>query len=184
MKYKSLLISLLLPFAAFSSDTVTFYGEVADTTCNVTVGGADGAVTVQLPTATVSSLATAGSTAQPTPFSFTVTGCEAAVATGGTVTSAKVGMRLLSTSTANSGNLVNVALINPAKNVAVQLIDNGDGGSEVIDFSVGEYTSILQDKPTDADGVLTFPFTAQYYSTGAAGAGKVQAQVQYALTYQ
>lgn len=180
MKHKLLGLALLLPFAAFANDTVTFYGEVADTTCNVTVGGADGAVTVQLPTVAATSLATAAQVAGETPFDFTVTGCVAA--SGATTT--QVGMRLLSTSTANSGNLLNVAPTNPATNVSVQLVDNGTGGPKTINFANGEYTSILQTKPTDATGVVTFPFIAQYYATGAATAGKVQAQVQYALTYQ
>lgn len=180
MKHKLLGLALLFSFAAFANDTVTFYGEVADTTCNVTVNGASGAVTVQLPTVAATALASSGAVTGTTPFNFTVNGCQAA--TG--ATSTQVGMRLISTSTANSGNLLNVAATNPASNVVVQLLDNGTGGPKTIDFSLGEYTSILQTKPTSAAGSLTFPFSAQYYATAAATAGKVQSQVQYALTYK
>ncbi|MEX9942726.1 fimbrial protein [Providencia rettgeri] len=180
MKNKLLFFSMLLPFAAFANDTVTFYGEVADTTCNVTVNGVSGAVTVQLPTVATTELSSSSTVAGTTPFNFTVSGCSAA----SDVTPTQVGMRLLPISTANSGNLLNVAATNPASNVVVQLVDNGTGGPKTIDFSLGEYTSILQSKPGDNTGTLTFPFSAQYYATGQATAGKVQSQIQYALTYK
>lgn len=177
MKFKTLSIALLLPFAAMASNTVTFLGEVSDSTCNVTVNGTEGNVSVQLPTVQASALASVGSKAGATPFKFTLSGC---TATAGT--QATVGMRLVSSSTANSGNLVNIATDTPAQNVSIQILD--DNETDPINFTLGEYSTALVAKPTADDATAEFPFTAQYYSAGEAKIGKVEAQLQYALTYK
>lgn len=185
MKHKLLGLALLLPFAALAADTVTFYGEVADSTCNITVNGASGEVSVQLPTVQASTL-NDEQTAGNTPFTFTLSGCNAA--TGATTT--EVGMRLLASSAANSGNLLNIATgATAAQNVSIQILDDATSGTPIpVDFSKGEYTTATKTKPTDLSGTVQFPFSAQYYvanaATDAATVGKVEAQLQYALTYK
>jgi len=178
MKLKLLSVALLLPFAAFADNTVTFLGEVSDSTCNVTVNGTAGNISVLLPTIPASALNEAAITAGQTPFKFVVSGCTAATQT-------TVGMRLVPVSvTATGGNLTNLASANPASNVDIQIIDNYNNGNKVIDFTSGEYVSTdLVTLPT-AGQQLEFPFTAQYYATGAASVGKVESQLQYALTYK
>lgn len=180
MKTKLLAIALLLPsVAAFSaSNTVTFFGEVSDATCNVTlVNGQSGDVSVQLNTANIANLATEGAFAGETEFDFVASGCTA-VEDG----QSNVGIRLVPQSATNAGNLPNIATTNPADNVEIQLLDKGNGGG-VINFASGEYTSITQAIPPAADGSVTIPFAARYYSTGTATAGKVEGKVQYELAY-
>lgn len=172
MKMKLLSIALLLPIAAFASNTVTFLGEVSDSTCDVTINGTSGEVSVQLPTVQATDLATATKTAGTTPFKFVVSGCTAG-------TQANVGMRLVSNATTNSGNLVNIAT-NPAEQVSVQIIDGKS--TTAVDFTKGEYFTDRVALPTASDS-LEFPFTAQYYADGKASVGKVESQLQYALSY-
>lgn len=173
MKLKYLSIALLFPIAAFASNTVTFLGEVSDSTCDITINGTSGDVSVQLPTVQASVLSAAASTAGATPFKFVVSGCTAG-------TQANVGMRLVSSATTNSGNLENISTA-PADNVSVQILDDSDSSSP-IDFTEGEYFTNLSALPTTGT-TLEFPFTAQYHSDGAATIGKVESQLQYALTY-
>ncbi|MFG1173174.1 fimbrial protein [Erwiniaceae bacterium CAU 1747] len=177
MKITALGIALMLPFVVYADNTVTFLGEVSDSTCNVTVNGTTGNVSVLLPTTPAGDLAEAAKTAGATPFKFVVGGCTAA-------TEKTVGMRLVPVSTTTGGNLKNLATANPADNVSIQIIDNYNNGTSTINFSSGEYvTPTLVNLPTGTSQ-LEFPFTAQYYATGAASIGKVETQLQYALTYK
>ncbi|UYA60542.1 hypothetical protein NAL19_2411 [Pectobacterium sp. F1-1] len=176
MKFTTLSLALMLPFAVYADNTVTFLGEISDSTCNVTVNGATGNISVLLPTTPASELSQSGDIAGQTPFKFVVSGCTA-------VTEQTVGMRLVPVSTTSNGDLENLATTNAASNVSIQLLDNYNNASNVISFTSGEYTTpTLVNLPTGTNTV-EFPFTAQYYATGAASVGKVQTQLQYALTY-
>lgn len=181
MKLVALGVALMLPVAAYADNTVTFLGEVSDSTCNVTVNGTEGNVSVLLPTALATDLADAGSTAQPTKFDFVVSGCTAATSGADST----VAMRLVPLQTSSNGNLENIASTGAAENVSIQLVDNYNSANTKISFSSGEYTTAFATLPTTTAGTtVTFPFTAQYYSAGSATAGKVEAQVQYALSYE
>lgn len=180
MKSKLLGIALLFPMVAFADNTVTFLGEVSSSTCNVTVNGASGNISVLLPTTTITALSTAGATAGETPFNFVVSGCEASDADNDT----NVAMRLVPLSTTTSGTLTNVASTSTAAaGVAIQIVD----GTTAIDFSDGDYSSTSQKVASGTTGTLTFPFTARYYSLATTAvpvtSGKVESQLQYALTY-
>lgn len=180
MKLKVLAVALLLPSAvAFSAtNTVTFYGQVTDATCNVTVNSTSGDVSVQLPTIKATDLTSgAAATAGATKFNFVISGC-----TAGT-SDTNVAIRLVPESTTTAGNLPNIAS-GAAANVEVQLVDDADTGG-VINFATGgEYTTTpVAITSADADGNISVPFTAQYYATGTAGSGKVEGKVQYALAY-
>ncbi|MDD8344951.1 type 1 fimbrial protein [Escherichia coli] len=181
MKLLALGVALMLPMAAYADNTVTFLGEVSDSTCNVTVNGTNGNVTVLLPTALATDLKTVGSKAEPTPFNFVVSGCTAAESGSDST----VAMRLVPLQTSANGNLENIASTGAAENVTIQLVDNYDNANKDINFNSGDYTTAFANLPTTTAGTsVTFPFTAQYYSAGSATAGKVEAQVQYALTYK
>lgn len=176
MKYKLLVIALL-PFSVFASNTITFLGEVSDATCDITVDGTKGDISVQLPTVLAKDLASKGATTGETPFSFAVSGCSA-------VTQTSVGIRLIPTSTTNSGNLTNISGATTAsENVSVQVLDNATGTPVAIDFTKGEYSSALKTFPT-ADNSVQFPFVARYYADDVAKVGKVESKLQYALTYK
>lgn len=179
MKSKLLGIALLFPMVAFADNTVTFLGEVSDSTCDVTINGASGNISVLLPTTTVTALSTAGATTEATPFNFVVSGCTAA-------SQSNVGMRLVPLSTTTSGTLTNIASTSTAAaGVAIQIVDGST--STPIDFSDGEYSTTTQTIPSSSTGTLTFPFTARYYSLATTAvpvtSGKVESQLQYALTY-
>lgn len=178
MKLKLMGIALLFPLTALADNTVTFLGEVSDSTCNVTVNGTAGNVSVLLPTIPASVLSEAAETAGQTPFKFVVSGCTAD-------TQKTVGMRLVPVSvTATGGNLTNLATVTPAQKVDIQIVDNYNNGNNVIDFTSGEYVSTTLATLPTAGQQLEFPFTAQYYATGQATVGKVESQLQYALTYK
>lgn len=170
--HKTLLaLSLLLPLTASAANTVTFLGEVSDTTCNVTVNGSSGDLAVQLPTVTTTDLGNANDFAGEKEFIFTVSGC-----TGSTQNN--VGMRLVAPIVDSNlgGNLANIAAANPATNVAIQILDN----ATIIDFLSGEYHSTTQ--PLGSS--LVFPFTARYVATASGVTpGAVEAKLEYALSY-
>jgi major type 1 subunit fimbrin (pilin) len=161
-------LSLCLPASAMASNTITFVGEVSDSTCNVTIGGNSGDLMIQLPTVTTTDLSSAGSTAGEKEFTFEVNGCSGTAQTN-------VGIRLVAPSVSTAGNLINLASVTPATKVFVQILD----GSSVIDFTSGEYHSA---KKAFASA-LSFPFKARYYSEGSPTAGAVEAKLEYALSY-
>ncbi|WP_227602807.1 fimbrial protein [Acinetobacter seifertii] len=125
-KYLGLAIaaSLFTPALAIAAPTVTFQGEVATQTSQAQVDGQDNAI-VLLPTVAQSSLASAGTTAGITPFTISVRDCDTAT------TYTQIKTKFLGHSVTTGGNLGNVATINPAKNVSIQLTSNAAGTSPI-----------------------------------------------------
>lgn len=180
MKFKILAIALLLPsIGAFASDTVTFTGEVANSTCNVTVNGTSGSIYVQLPTVQLSQLSN-GQGAGGEDFTFTVSDC---TSSDPDTPSTSVGIRLVPTVNAvtAAGNLTNTSTAtNKAGNVGIQILDGGITGT-AINFSEGEYTGTKEALPSTT---TTFTYGARYFAEGTPTVGKVESQLQYALTYE
>lgn len=175
MKLKVLAIALLFPsVSAFALNTVTFTGEVANSTCNVTVDGTEGDVYVQLPTVQASELAS-GAGAGGKDFSFTITGCSGA---------SDVGMRLVPSAATSGGNLINIAPEDEkADNVSIQILSGGLTGTP-LDFTEGEqFSSTTQLAATTGEATVTYGARYFFEGTGTPDAGKVEAQLQYALTY-
>lgn len=164
-------------FAA-SDNTITFQGEVADQTCQVTINGNAGSPVVLLPTVNAADLANSGKTAGDTTFEIGVSGC-----TANETDDIKISTVFVGNLVTTAGNLGNTGT---AKNVEIQI--KNDKGA--IDFSQGTYTGagdLTITASTDADNPntsATHEYIASYYSTGTAGIGSVAGSLQYAVSYQ
>lgn len=162
-------------FAA-QENSIRFKGEVSAQTCNISVNDSTSAAPVILmQTAKISDLSAAGNTSTPTTFSMKLTGC-----TDPGTTAKDIKIHFASTSVDASGNLKNIATSSPANNVAIQLLDPDNN---IINLQSGEaFAKAFSLNPGDTSGEAQY--TAQYIATGgAATAGKVEATVQYAISY-
>ncbi|HET6632070.1 MAG TPA: fimbrial protein [Rhodanobacteraceae bacterium] len=148
--------------------TITINGTVVPQTCTVANGGA---VTVNLPDVLQTALATAGNTAGDTAFSIDISDCDAAL---GNVQALFTGGNINST----NGRLDNSGT---AANVQVQILNGSDA---VMDLSGATMSAQSQLVTTLSGGDASIAYTARYYANGgAAGAGDVQATVDFTLTY-
>ncbi|MCS3433212.1 fimbrial protein [Klebsiella sp. BIGb0407] len=167
-------------FAA-SDNTITFQGEVADQTCQVSINGNAGSPVVLLPTVRANDLLTAGQSAGDTTFEVGVTGC-----TANDTNDIKVSTVFVGNIVTKDGNLGNTGT---AKNVEIQIAD-GLKPATAIDFSKGSYTGagdLTITSSKDAENPNTsasHEYIASYFSTGGATVGSVAASLQYAVTYQ
>lgn len=161
---------------AAQENSIRFKGEVSAQTCNVSVNDSTSAAPViLLQTAKVSDLSATGNTSTPTNFSMKLTGC-----TDPKTATQDIKIHFASSNVDASGNLKNIATDSPASNVAIQLLDPENN---VIDLKSGEATAkAFSLNPNETSGEAQY--TARYIATGgAATAGKVEATVQYAISY-
>jgi len=161
------------PLTSMAAGTITFTGKVNDQTCNVAIQGETNP-TVTLPTVSVQQLITSG-TAGLTPFKVTVSGC-------------KTGQAQLDIDTVFSGapitvngNLKNTAGL-PAANVEVQLLKNPTGTADSV-IALSSVTPVAGLSLAPGAQEAEYEFAARYFSAGSAGAGDVQAVVNYDITY-
>ena len=130
-------------------------------------------VPVTLPVVFASQLSSAGATNGRTPVSLNLVGCPASVQVfiSFSGTAATIGGTPSATVLASNGT---------AQNVGVQLLDSGSPSAPVnITGSVKTALGI-----PSSSGNLSATYYAQYYATGAAGSGSVNATATYTLTYQ
>lgn len=161
-------------FAA-PQNTIRFEGEVSSQTCNVSINDSTSAAPViLLETAKLSELSASGLNARPAKFSIKLTGC---TDPGNTAQSVKV--HFASGNVDANGYLKNIATANAADHVAIQLLDPAD---TAINLSSGQaYVNAFTLHSGETGGEAQF--TARYVATGTATAGKVEASVQYAISY-
>jgi len=166
--------------ASASDGTITFTGDITDTTCTVTGGtGTDGAaqnVTVKLPNVSTTSLA-AGQTAGDTQFQLIIgasgqTGC-----TNGKIASLHFEPSQSPMVDATTGNLKNSTASGSATNVQVAVLNDKKA---VINLN----TSANSTQATIANNTATLTYYGQYVATGgAATAGTVNTNVVYSVAY-
>lgn len=167
MKFSKLALGFVAALgmnAALAADgTVTFNGEVVDSTCTVTNANQ----TVTLPTVSTSALGASGAVAGITAFSLDLTGCNA---------NDDVGIRFENGTNVNAaGRLKNNGTAN---NVNVQVLD---GANNVLNLA-DPAASLVQ--TADGAGASTFDYFAQYYADGAAAeAGNVTTSVEFTVIY-
>lgn len=161
-------------FAA-QPNSIRFEGEVSSQTCNISINDSTSAAPViLLQTAKLSELATTGQYSTPTKFSIKLTGC-----TDPGNTDQNVKIHFASGNVDANGYLKNIATSSAATNVAVQLLDPAD---TAINLSSGDaYADAFTLHKGETGGEAQF--TARYVATGTATAGKVEASVQYAISY-
>ena len=197
MKLKQILLVGIAAGAAnmamANTGTITFSGQVVASTCAVTVdNSASASTTVTLPTVNNVDLNGTGKTAGDTHFTINVTDCTA-ISTP-PITSIKT--RFLARNVTGA-YLANTAAASAATNVAIELLEDtgvvgsvnvqGTSTNTRLDFTTGyaeSGTKLLADA-IDSN-VVKFPFVARYVATdvAGAGAGAVQAIVDYELAYQ
>ncbi|WIM54740.1 fimbrial protein [Pantoea anthophila] len=173
-------VSALLASQAFavSNNTITFQGLVTGETCTVTVNGNTAKPLVLLPTISTSALSN-GNVAGKTTFDIGVTGC-----TGSDTDATTISTQLTGNNVTKAGNLGNLATVDAAENVEIQIVSNKD--DKVITF--GEGTSYIGQGHLTLDAKVknaSATYTAQYVAVEKdAVAGAVEATMQYAIIYK
>ncbi|MCL6743337.1 MULTISPECIES: fimbrial protein [Kosakonia] len=158
-------------FAATSSNTVRFMGEVSEQTCDINFNGSSSSPVILLPTVSSSQLDTSGTTTGDTPFTVTLSGCGGAQTANAAI--------VFVANDVDGTNLKNTATTSPATNVAIQLME----GSNALDF-VGNKAQTGTKAVDSTNPTATYDLAARYYATGQATSGAVEAQAQFAVTYQ
>ncbi len=154
--------------------TITFNGEVTDTTCEVVFPGTGGSATdpvVTLPTVATTSLSAAGNTAGKTPVTVQIGTAALPCA------ASSVALELNPNRNADQTNgRLNNTDPNGSQNVQVALRDANDAE---INLSV----PWASQRVAPTNGVAEVQFAGEYYATGAATPGAVSSNVQYTLDY-
>lgn len=159
---------------AEQQNSIRFKGEISSQTCDVTVNDAiNEAPVILMKSAKLRDLVKPGDTSTPVNFKMKLTGCT------DPQTAQDVKIRFASSNVDATGNLKNIATADPATNISIQLLDPE---SKVINLTSGEATAkAFTLKPGNTSGEAEF--TAQYIATGTPTSGKIEASVQYAITY-
>ncbi|WP_130619725.1 fimbrial protein [Dyella amyloliquefaciens] len=182
--------AMFAPKVASAADgTITFNGQITDTTCVVTGGGmatGTGNITVTLPTVSTSALPKNGVTAGDTPFSL--------ILSGANCTDGKTAALWVETTATPALDTNTDALRNQASggagNVEVRLYNPAN--SQPIKLSVNDYVvngqSVIaannQPAATIAGNTATLNYIAQYLAVGgAATAGAVTTYLTYSMQY-
>ncbi|PHV22481.1 fimbrial protein [Janthinobacterium sp. BJB446] len=176
MSFHARILAVLLAAAttqsAFASDgTITFNGELLDSTCVVTVNGATSTVT--LPKLSAAMLKTAKNIAGQTGFNIHLSAC-----TGSTTTAAA----FFETGPGVDPLTFNVKSTGTAKFVQLQLVDAQNGKA----IKAGDLDQIASTSRVTkaASGDTVLPYAVQYVATGEATAGTVAGTVTYSINYQ
>jgi len=166
---------------AGSSGTITFTGELTDTTCEVDVNGQGSDANVILPTISINQLTTAGDTAGRTSFNMNLSKCVVGTEGG----HSKVSAFFLPGSTVDlsTGRLKNTTL-DGAKNVGLQMLD-GSGNYAIINVGNTDQRNDMTYVDIDqAGGTALLPYAVEYYADGQSSPGVVTSSVIYNLQYK
>jgi type 1 fimbria pilin len=146
-------------------------GTITAITCLVT----SSAITVNLPRVSAQSLSSVGKIAGPTRFAIPLNCASAGANVYVTLTDA--------TTPGNTTALLTLKPASTAGNVRLQILNSGGGAvSYGPDSAVaGNINQWLVGPSSATTGI---PLTVQYYATGAATAGTVQAAATFTLSYQ
>jgi major type 1 subunit fimbrin (pilin) len=167
---------------AGNGGTITFTGQINDTTCTVSGGtgtnNGTGNFVVALEPADATQLATAGTTANQKQFDVIIGGVDQPTCTDGKV--AKMAYMISSPQIDGGTGALKNALAGQATNVQIQL---ADANKAAINLSnPGQSWSTTIGATTPNTGKLTF--YAQYLAVnGAATPGQVSTSVVYSVTY-
>lgn len=174
----ALIVSSVFAANALAVDgTITINGKITDTTCTVSVNGGTADATVTLPTISATALPNVNSTAGATPFNISLSGC-----TGTSLSTASTYFEPGTFVDTSTGRLnIDGTVADAATNVQVQLL-NANRDAIVAGASVAAGQNDVAVDISSGSGTLNY--YAQYYATGAVGAGSVTTQVDYTITYQ
>jgi major type 1 subunit fimbrin (pilin) len=186
----ALAFGLVAVQASAADGTITFNGQITDTTCTITGGGAatgTGNITVTLPTVSTSALPADGKTAGDTAFSLILGG--GTNCTNGKTASLWVettATPALDTSTgalknqaAGGATNVQVRMVNPANNQPINL-----GINAAVTNGATLVAASNQPAATIAGNTATLNYVGQYLAKGgAATAGAVTTYLTYSMQY-
>jgi major type 1 subunit fimbrin (pilin) len=165
--------------ASSNGGTITFTGQVTDTTCTVTGGagtnGGTGNFTVALASVSATALNAAGVTAGAKPFSVVIGGPGQGTCQDGKVATLTFDIASPQVD-AKTGNLAN-ALSGQATNTEIQLLDST---GNAINLASPTYSV---SSPAISNNTAQINLQAQYYATGAATPGEVSTSVVYNIAY-
>jgi major type 1 subunit fimbrin (pilin) len=167
--------------------TITFTGNVTDTTCDVVggygTGGETSNITVVLDSVPTSALTAAGNTAGGKAFQLILggqSGCT--IATPGTA-QLSYDPSSVNIDGTNSGTLKNTA-VGGATNTNIQLVHGTDSGGQVLDLGNALLNQPIAPDDATAPNQASWNFFAQYFSTvGGSTPGAVKSNVQYKVSY-
>ncbi|MGI3022846.1 fimbrial protein [Vibrio alginolyticus] len=176
LKLSMLAIGLgFINFNAFaaSTGTITFVGEVTDTTCDVAVEGGSADSTVTMPTVSSSNLANVGDTAGRVEFDITLSSCSSAAQ--GAYAFFESGANVDS----STGRLTNTG---SATNVDLQILDVANAYTPI---KVGNTLQHSDSVATAISGdTARLNYAVEYYASGASTAGDVNSSVTYTISYK
>ncbi|MCS2169597.1 type 1 fimbrial protein [Scandinavium sp. TWS1a] len=166
---------------AASTGTITFNGELTDSTCEVTVDGQGADATVTLPTVSINELTSSGQVTGRTAFNLQLSDC--VVGTSGGQSKVSAFFQTGATVDQNSGRLLNTATTG-ATLVDLQLLDGSNSDSVI---NVGSTDQVSDMTYVDIDqtaGTATLPYAVEYYANGQTTPGVVASSVVYNLQYK
>ncbi|EOZ9391015.1 fimbrial protein [Enterobacter cancerogenus] len=164
---------------AASTGTITFNGELTDTTCDVDVNGQGSDATVTLPTVSINQLTAAGNTTGRTSFNMNLSKC--VIGTEGGHSKVAAFFQPGDTVDLSTGRLKNVG--GDATNVDLQLLD-ASGNYSVINIGNTDQVNDMAYVDIQADGTALLPYAVEYYANGQTTAGTVTSSVVYNLQYK
>ncbi|HFW6380829.1 fimbrial protein [Klebsiella aerogenes] len=165
---------------ATSTGTITFNGELTDSTCDVSVNGQGSDANITLPTVSINELTTAGKTTGRTAFNLQLTDCVPGTSGGQSKVSAF--FQTGATVDQSTGRLKNTDTAG-ATMVDLQLLDASNSDA-VINVGSTDQVSDMTYTDINADGTATLPYAVEYYANGQTTAGKVASSVVYNLQYK
>lgn len=163
------------PTAQAVDGTINITGQVVGQTCKVegTAFGTQATKNVALPLVLAPVLNAAGNTANKTPFSLSITGCDPALSTVQTQFS---GANI----DATTGNL-KLTGTGTATNVEIQLLN---ASNQVMPLNGSTATAQNSQVVSLSGGAATMNYSAQYIAVGgAAGAGSANTSVEFTMNY-
>lgn len=165
---------------AASTGTITFNGELTDSTCNVVIDGQASDATVTLPTVSISDLPSSGKTSGRTAFNLQLSDCVVGTNAGQSKVSAF--FQTGATVDQSTGRLKNT-LTDGATLVDLQLLDASNNYAPINVGSTNQVSDMAY-VDIDANGSATLPYAVEYYANGQTTPGLVASSVVYNLQYK
>lgn len=176
----SLLASLVsMGTYADSTGTITFNGELTDTTCEVDINGQGSDATVVLPTVGINELVTPGDVTGRTSFNMNLTNC--VIGTNGNHNKVAAFFQPGSTVDLGTGRLINTS--GSAGSVGLQLLDASNNYSAINIGNTDQVNSTAYIN-INSDGSALLPYAVEYYADGQTTPGTVVSSVIYNLQYK
>lgn len=178
MPLSALMLSSSMAMAA-STGTITFNGELTDTTCEVDINGQGSDATVILPTVGINQLTTSGNTTGRTSFNMNISDC--VIGEKGEHSKVSAFFQPGNSVDLSTGRLKNVG--GSATNVDLRLLDASNSFAPI---NIGNTDQVNGMAYVDikADGTAFLPYAVEYYANGQTTPGTVTSSVVYNLQYK